>query len=133
MNKFLSTALTLSSALLLTGCSPTPQYENVAALKRAFIEAGGKCDPAEVLDATKVTVGEAAVLKGMEGIACGGAIGIFKFPTIEARDYFIVQIERSAQQAKSDVKLVVGETWLIGGPEIDNEKFAKALGGTARY
>ena len=133
VNKLLSTAFVLSSVLVLSGCSQTPQYENVAALKSAFILAGGVCDPSEVLESSKVTVGEAAVLKGMEGIACGGGIGIFTFPTIEARDYFLVQIERSAQQANSEVKLVVGDTWLIGGPKVDNEKFAKALGGTARY
>ncbi|MEY2677090.1 MAG: hypothetical protein RL510_1110 [Actinomycetota bacterium] len=133
MKKTFAGALIALSVVALAGCTSGKTYSDVAALKAAFLEAGGECDPAEVLDSSKATVGEASILKGMEGIACGGAVGIFQFPSGQARDYFIQQIENTAAQSNAPVKLVVGSDWLIGGPKLDNEKFATALGGTARY
>lgn len=116
MKKTFAGALIALSVVALAGCSGGKTYSDVAALKAAFLEAGGECDPAEVLDSSKATVGEASILKGMEGIACGGAVGIFRFPSGQARDYFIQQIENTAAQSNAPVKLVVGSDWLIGGP-----------------
>lgn len=124
---------TIESAQGKSSKSNIKAYVDVGALKASFLEAGGTCEPSEALDSSKVTVGEASVLKGMEGIACGGGIGIFRFPSIEARDYFIVQVEKTSAQTNKPVKMIVGSDWLIGGPSLDNEKFAIALGGTARY
>ena len=133
MKKTFAGALIALSVVALAGCTSGKTYSDVGALKAAFLEAGGTCEPSEVLDSSKVTVGEAAVLRGMEGIACGGAIGIFRFPSTEARDYFIIQVEKTSAQTNKPVKMIVGSDWLIGGPSLDNEKLAVALGGTARY
>jgi hypothetical protein len=126
-------ALALTLGLGMSGCAAGPNsYANVEALKSAYISAGGVCGKSTVVDTTAFTADNADLL-GISGISCPDDIGIFTFPSNQARDYFVDLVDTAATASKTGVHMVVGEKWLVAGIRLDNKKFAGPLGGTARY
>ena len=127
----LGAAAAASVALLLTGCSNVKNYASVDELKTAFIAAGGDCANGQKMDLSSIASINAK-LKGLQGITCSTDVALFHTTSKASRDALLNLFAGAASTNKVTLKWVYGETWLVGGTQIDPTKYADKLGGSLK-
>lgn len=132
MNKIFAAVAALAVAVSLAGCSAAPKdLSTTKALVSAYVDAGGDCPSPTDVDVSAMAAGDAS-LKDMSGVSCPGDVGLFVFKSKASRDKFLDLIDQVATLSKTAINVAMGDTWIVAGTKLDNEKFASALGGTAR-
>lgn len=118
---FVPSLLVLTVSVVLSGCGPDESggtYEDVEALRDAFVAAGGECDDWEQTN---------RVLGAAQSGDCGTDTVLSTYLTHDAVQDRIAETKASAFGAITGDWLT-GENWIINGGDI--EALQSKLGGT---
>lgn len=121
----------VSVAATLSACSGVKNYANVDELKTAYVAAGGDCAKGQKMDLSAISKINVK-LKGLEGMTCTADVALFHTTSKASRDALLNLFAGAAATNKVTLKWVYGETWLVGGTQLDPTKFADKLGGSLK-